>query len=214
MVMTVPFNSFSCLPSTPPGASESAAQPAAASPPAQGKIVALNGRVEHTPAAREEWNAARMFQPLLTAERVRALAASRASILFIDEQLAVKLNAGAVLVVHEVRSAGGAATSLELTRGEGWFRTKNPQSGLTIKTPAAAAAVRGTEINLRIAPDDTTVLTVVEGAAEFESARLIAGDRGRRGDGHPGTSPDQTRHPQSGGRRAMGALLSSAGRME
>jgi tetratricopeptide (TPR) repeat protein len=161
VVLGICIASLSC-------AAEAVAQPSAAPPPAQGKIVALNGRVEHTPAAREDWNAARMFQPLLTAERVRTLAASRASILFIDETQ-VKLNAGAVLVVHEVRSAGGAATSLELTRGEGWFRTKNPQSGLTIKTPAAAAAVRGTEINLRIAPDDTTVLTVVEGTAEFSN---------------------------------------------
>ena len=102
------------------------AQPgAAAAPQAQGKIVALNGRVEHTPAPTEQWGPARMFQPLLVAERVRTQDASRASILFIDETQ-VKLNAGAVLTIREVRSKGGTATTLELSRGEGWFRTKNP----------------------------------------------------------------------------------------
>src|SRR5687768_5211617 len=145
------------------------AQPAG-SAAAQGKIVALNGRVEHTVAPAEQWNNARMFQPLLVAERVRTMTASRASILFIDETQ-VKLNADAVLTVREVRRAGGAGTSLELSKGEGWFRTKNPASGLTIQTPAAAAAVRGTEINLRVGPDNLTTLTVVEGSTEFSNAQ-------------------------------------------
>lgn len=157
--------------------------------PAQGKIVALNGRVEHTPAQREQWDAARMFQPLLVAERVRTQEASRASILFIDETQ-VKLNAGAVLTIREVRSKGGAATSLELSRGEGWFRTKNPASGLTIQTPAAAAAVRGTEINLRIGPSNETVLTVVEGSAAFSNPQgSILVNAGEEGTAIPGQAP-------------------------
>ena len=74
-----------------------------------------------------------MPQPLFVAERVRTLDASRAAILFIDETQ-VKLNAGAVLTVREVaqhrrRPDGARAES----SGEGWFRTKNPRSGLTIQ---------------------------------------------------------------------------------
>jgi tetratricopeptide (TPR) repeat protein len=162
---------------------------AAAQGQAQGKIVALNGRVEHTPAPREAWDAAKMFQPLLVAERVRTQEASRASILFIDETQ-VKLNAGAVLTIREVRSKGGAGTSLELSRGEGWFRTKNPASGLTIRTPAAAAAVRGTEINMRIGPANETVLTVVEGSAEFSNPQgSILVNAGEEGTAIPGQAP-------------------------
>jgi tetratricopeptide (TPR) repeat protein len=150
-------------------------------PQAQGKVVALNGRVEHTEAVQERWTAARMLQPLLVAERVRTLEASRASILFIDETQ-VKLNAGAVLTVRQVRSATGPASSMELQRGEAWFRTKNPRSGLTVQTPAAAAAVRGTEINVRIGTAGETVLTVVEGSAEFfnpqGSLLVLAGEEG------------------------------------
>lgn len=158
-------------------------------PTAQGKIVALNGRVEHTPAQQEQWSAARMLQPLLVAERVRTLEASRASILFIDETQ-VKLNAGAVLTVREIRSGGGAATSLELSRGEGWFRTKNPRSGLTIQTPAAAAAVRGTEINLRIGATGESVLTVVEGVAAFSNPLgSILVSAGEEGTAVPGQAP-------------------------
>ena len=63
-------------------------------------------RRAHAPAAGA-WGAARMLQPLLVAERVRTLDASRASILFIDETQ-VKLNAGAVLTVREVQHGRAA----------------------------------------------------------------------------------------------------------
>ena len=164
------------------------AQPPAA-PASQGKIVAATGHVEHTAAARELWNPARLFQPLLVAERVRTLDASRASVLFIDETQ-VKLNAGAVLTIREVRRPGGSPTQLELSRGEGWFRTKNPGSGLTIRTPTAAAAVRGTEINLRIGASNETVLTVVEGSAEFSNPQgSILVNAGEEGTAVPGQAP-------------------------
>jgi tetratricopeptide (TPR) repeat protein len=156
---------------------------------AQGKIVALNGRVEHTPAAEERWTSARMLQPLLAAERVRTLEASRASILFIDETQ-VKLNAGAVLTIRQVRTASSPESSMELQRGEAWFRTKNPRSGLTIQTPAAAAAVRGTEINLRVSDAGESVLTVVEGAVEFSNPQgSIVVNAGEEGTAIPGQAP-------------------------
>jgi tetratricopeptide (TPR) repeat protein len=156
---------------------------------AQGKIVALNGRVEHTAAAQERWAAARMLQPLLVAERVRTLEASRASILFIDETQ-VKMNAGAVLTIRQVRTGTGPSSSFELPRGEAWFRTKNPRSGLTVQTPAAAAAVRGTEINLRVGNAGDTVLTVVEGAADFFNPQgSIRVNAGEEGTALPGLAP-------------------------
>ena len=156
---------------------------------AQGKVVALNGRVEHTPAVKEQWSAARMLQPLLIAERVRTLEASRASILFIDETQ-VKLNAGAVLTIREVRRDGAAASSMELQRGEAWFRTKNPRSGLTVTTPAAAAAIRGTEINVRVGAQGESVLTVVEGSVEFFNPQgSIVVNAGEEGTALPGQPP-------------------------
>jgi tetratricopeptide (TPR) repeat protein len=155
----------------------------------QGKVVVATGTVQHTEATRELWNPARVLQPLFAAERVRTLTASKAAILFIDESQ-VKLNAGAVLTVHTVRRAGGPTTSLELERGEAWFRTKNPRSGLTVQTPAAAAAVRGTEINVVVRPDNETVLTVVEGSAEFSNtAGSIMVNAGEEGTARPGQAP-------------------------
>lgn len=156
---------------------------------AQGKVIALNGRVEHTIAAQEQWLPARILQPLRVAERVRTLEASRASILFVDETQ-VKLNASAVLLIRQVRATGGAASSMELRSGEAWFRTKNPRSGLTIQTPAAAAAIRGTEINLRVGDSGETILTVVEGAAEFSNPEgSVLVNAGEEGTAVPGAPP-------------------------
>jgi tetratricopeptide (TPR) repeat protein len=171
-------------------ASAASAQTTTPRPPAeQGRIVALSGRVEHTPAPQEQWSPARMLQPLLVAERVRTFDASRASILLIDETQ-VKLNAGAVLTIRALREAGASGTTLDLSRGEAWFRTKNPRSGLTIQTPAAAAAVRGTEINVRLGASGETILTVIEGAAEFSNPQgSVFVNAGEEGTALPGQAP-------------------------
>jgi tetratricopeptide (TPR) repeat protein len=157
---------------------------------AQGKIVAVQGRVEHAAAARREaWSPAAMLQPLFVDDRVRTLALSRAAILFLDETQ-VRLNAGAVLTVQAVKRGTGAPTALDLIQGEGWFRTKNPNSGLSIKTPAATAAIRGTEINVQITPDGESVLTVVEGAAAFTNdAGSVLATAGEEARARPGQAP-------------------------
>lgn len=165
------------------------AQARSAPADSQGKIVAMHGRVEHAQATQDVWRRAEVFRPLYVAERVRTLAASRAAILFIDETQ-VKLNAGAVLRVRETRVSGGGRTIFDLQLGEGWFRTKNPASGLTIQTPAAAATIRGSEINVRVQPDQQTVLTVVEGTVEFANAAgsllVLAGEEATAA---PGQAP-------------------------
>lgn len=155
---------------------------------AQGKIVLIQGHVDRSVANRETWDPATMFQSLFVSDRVRTLTASRTAILFIDESQ-VKLNAGAVLTVQQVKTPGGPATVFGLLEGEAWFRTKNPSSGLTIRTPTAAAAIRGTEINLRIQGQDT-VLTVTEGTVDFsnDSGSIIV-NAGEEATATPGQPP-------------------------
>jgi tetratricopeptide (TPR) repeat protein len=168
-----------------------AAQSQPSPPPAdaQGKIVLIQGHVDSALASSQErWNPARLLQPLFVSDRVRTLTASRSAILFIDETQ-VKLNAGAVLTVQQVKTASGPSTILNLIEGEGWFRTKNPSSGLTIKTPRAAAAIRGTEIDIVIRGNDA-VLTVTEGAAEFSNdAGAILVNAGEEATATPGQLP-------------------------
>ncbi len=146
---------------------------------AQGKIVSLQGRVERQPASVPSWSLARILQQLFVADKVRVREQSRAAILFVDESQ-VRLNAGAELTVKSVKEPGGSSSLFELAQGEGWFRTKNPASGMSVSTPAATAAIRGTEINVRVAPDGETVVTVVEGTVELSntagSLRVTGGE--------------------------------------
>jgi tetratricopeptide (TPR) repeat protein len=164
------------------------ARPVAPANP-QGKIVLIQGHVDSAAASgQDQWIPARLFQPLFVSDRVRTLSASRSAILFIDETQ-VKLNAGAVLTVQQIKTAGGTSTTLNLLEGEGWFRTKNPSSGLTIKTPRAAAAIRGTEIDIVVRGNDA-VLTVTEGAAEFSNdAGAILVSAGEQATATPGQPP-------------------------
>jgi tetratricopeptide (TPR) repeat protein len=175
--------SFVCL----PYAAE--AQGAGQAGAAQAKIVALQGQVQRTPAQQDVWNPAKLFEELFTQNRVRTLEVSRTAILFVDETQ-VKLNANAILTIEAVRKGTGAPSTLDLVRGEGWFRTKNPASGLTIRTPSAAAAIRGTEINVALAADGATVLTVVEGSAQLsnDSGSLLV-NAGEEGTARPGQTP-------------------------
>jgi tetratricopeptide (TPR) repeat protein len=156
---------------------------------AQGKIVLIQGHVDSALAASQDrWNPAQLLQPLYVSDRVRTLTASRSAILLIDETQ-VKLNAGAVLTVQQIKTTGGTSTTLNLLEGEGWFRTKNPSSGLTIRTPRAAAAIRGTEINILVRDNDA-LLTVSEGAAEFSNdAGSILVNAGEEATATPGQAP-------------------------
>ena len=173
--------------SVPPAAAQTR-PPASANPP-QGKIILIQGHVDSAVAGgQDQWNPARLFQPLFVSDRVRTLSASRSAILFIDETQ-VKLNAGAVLTVQQIKAGAGTSTTLNLLEGEGWFRTKNPSSGLTIKTPRAAAAIRGTEIDIVVRGNDA-VLTVTEGAAEFSNdAGAILVSAGEQATATPGQPP-------------------------
>ncbi|MCI0698178.1 tetratricopeptide repeat protein [candidate division KSB1 bacterium] len=141
--------------------------------------------------ARVVRSAAEVFQNLFLRDQVRTFVASRAAILFIDETQ-VKLNAGAILTVHAVKVGGRVVPStLELQKGEGWFRTKNPQSGLTITTPGEGKTkLRATEINVEIRPGDETLLTVIEGFVEFSNAQgAIVVNAGEEATARPGVAP-------------------------
>jgi len=134
----------------------------------EGKILNTQGKVEYFATQTPQWQAAKLLQSLFTKDRVHTLAESKAAILFRDETQ-VRLNANAELVVRSLSDRPGSSSVFELLTGEGWFRTKNPSSDLHVATPSATAAIRGTEINVRIGQDDETILTVVEGQVEFSN---------------------------------------------
>lgn len=62
--------------------------------------------------------------------------------------------------------AKGTTRIFKLLLGELWLRTFGPTQ-IEIETPVATAAIKGTELNIKVNADGTSVLTVVEGLVEF-----------------------------------------------
>ncbi len=132
----------------------------------QAKIISLHGRVEHLAALLKEWKIAQILQNLFMRDRVKTFIDSRTAILFIDETQ-VRLRGGAELTIRSEKRKDRRVSIIELAKGEGWFRKKNRATDLRIATPAATAAIRGSEINIRVDESGETVLTVLEGMVSF-----------------------------------------------
>ena len=127
-----------------------------------------------------------------------------AAILLSDETM-VQVNRNTVFVLKEVaptaqwfkpagksppkRSSPGRSF-YRLDRGEAWFRNKNRDMLIHIETPMVTAGIRGTEINMTVAPDNVVTIAVIEGEAVAENR--FGGITGKAGElitVHPGRAP-------------------------
>jgi hypothetical protein len=61
----------------------------------------------------------------------------------------------------------GTMRILRVRQGEVWVKAGDGARQLEIETPTAVAAARDAEVDLKVAEDGQSVLTVVQGAAEF-----------------------------------------------
>lgn len=132
--------------------------------PHAGLIVATKGGEEFHPAA-QGWRPAEVRQDLLGGDTLRTNALGNLALLFAD-QTQVRVGRNSTLVVKQVTSNGPAA--LELPEGNVWARAARGGSSLTIDTPAAAAAIRGTDWSLTVTGGKTS-LVVLEGTVELSN---------------------------------------------
>ncbi|MEE8586016.1 MAG: tetratricopeptide repeat protein, partial [Acidobacteriota bacterium] len=166
-----------------------------------GKVLSVQNRVEVQEAA---WVPAVVDQELYAVTALRTFAKSRAVVLLADETQ-LKIHSDSFLQLKAVRRSstllkrlqglgpGPAESDLNLSVGEVWMRSKKKPSSMKIQTPSVTAAIRGTEINLRVAPDGESVITVLEGAAEFSNPQgRIVVNAGEQGRARPGQAPTKT----------------------
>jgi len=89
---------------------------------------------------------------------------SKATLLFTNGSQ-LRMNANSAVEITAPSNVGRGKTSLfRAISGEVWARLRPGQAA---QTRSAIAGVRGTEFILQIAADDTTTLTVIDGAVEF-----------------------------------------------
>ncbi|OJX36424.1 MAG: TonB-dependent receptor [Burkholderiales bacterium 68-12] len=144
---------------------------AALAPGAAAEIVSLQGVGEQRAATASAWQPARVAQALAAGDFVRTGEAARMALVFADETQ-LRLHQNTVLQVKALAAPGQSTTTLRLEAGRAWTQTRRPPgSPLQIETPAATAAIRGTDWDLRVEPDGRTLLTVLSGTVEFGNAQ-------------------------------------------
>lgn len=138
---------------------------------AAAEIISLQGQGDQRTASKPEWHPARPTQILSAGDFVRTREAARMALVFADETQ-LRLHQNTVLQVKAIASAGQPLTTLRLDSGRAWTQTRRPAgSPLQMETPAATAAIRGTDWDIRVEPDGRTLLTVLSGTVEFGNAQ-------------------------------------------
>ncbi len=139
---------------------------------------------------------AKAFTPLATrnalypTEIVGTGTNSKLALLFADGSQ-VRLNADSAITISAPTHVGKGKTSLfTAMKGEMWARIRPDRA---VQTKTAVAGVRGTEIDVRVATDDATTLTVIEGEVDFynEHGEVIVGasQQSTARSGQPPTAP-------------------------
>jgi tetratricopeptide (TPR) repeat protein len=132
---------------------------------ATGTIVANNGDEEIKFIAEPNWRAAEIEQGLLAGDHLRTGPAGLLALRFIDQTL-IRVHRNTELVIKRL---GGGETQLQLDQGQVWAREATGGSGISISTPSATAAIRGTDWRLSVEATGKTTLTVTAGQVELKN---------------------------------------------
>jgi tetratricopeptide (TPR) repeat protein len=143
--------------------------PIARPKPVAGAVVAAKGGEELRLVREPEWRPVALQQELLGGDALRTGTIGNLAILFAD-QTQIRVGRNSTLVVNQVTN-GSSDTQLELPAGNVWARAARGGTGVTVKTPAAAAAIRGTDWSLSVDSSGRTSLIVLEGVVELKNAQ-------------------------------------------
>ncbi|MFP5078442.1 FecR domain-containing protein [Rhizobium sp. YIM 134829] len=159
-------------------------RPAAADPVARGEgrvgaVIARKSGEEIRFVDVSNWRVVDLRQDVVAGDVLRTNATGQLALLF-DDHTQIRLGRNTALRVKDMR-AGAANSALSLESGTIWARAERGGQGLTVATPAATAAIRGTDWTLSIGKGGQTSLTVLDGEVELSNAQGSV--RVRRGEG-------------------------------
>ena len=112
------------------------------------------------------WRGIDINQDLLPGDVLRTNASGHLAVLFADNTQ-IRLARNTTLLVKQVGAAEDTVLSLEA--GAIWARAERGGEGLTVETPAAAAAIRGTDWSMTVDGSGKTSLIVLEGLVELSN---------------------------------------------
>lgn len=144
-----------------------AAEPVQRSGQAAGAVIARKAGEEVRFIDVSAWQFVDLKQDLVTGDVLRTNANGQLAILFSD-RTQVRLGRNSSLVVKQITASTSADTVLELQSGTIWARAERGGPGVQVQTPAAAAAIRGTDWTMTVKGDQTS-LNVLEGVVQFSN---------------------------------------------
>ena len=139
------------------------AEPAPRPAPAAGSVVATRAGEEIEFVETAAWRGLEVLQDVKAGDVVRTNALGQVAILFAD-RTQLRLGRNATLLVRALTPGG--ATRLELTQGRLFGRTPRGGTDVRVETPAATAAIRGTDWSMSVEGERSSLL-VLDGAVEF-----------------------------------------------
>lgn len=163
------------------------------------EVVSKEGSGEWRTDLQGEWGEAGVSQQLAEGNHIRTGSRSKLGLLFRD-QSQMRLNQNSLLIVRDVLDEAGDSTRFQLNQGRVWVKSKQIPDRLIMETPSAVAAIRGTDWDIEVSADGTTVLTVLHGAVELSNALgSVTVNRNEQGIAAVGAAPFilQIRNPES-----------------
>lgn len=130
-------------------------------------IISLQGSGNYREQASSSWQPASVNKALVTGNQVRTEHQSRMALLFKD-RTQLRLHQDTVLQIMGV-GLDSSNTRLKLDHGRVWAQSKTLIHGLKMETPTATAAIRGTDWELAVEDDGTSLITVLSGVVEFSN---------------------------------------------
>lgn len=136
-----------------------AAEPLQRPTPVAGSVIARKTGEEVRFVDVTNWRVVDLNQDLLDGDVLRTNATGQLAILFSDHTQ-IRLGRNSALQVKKMSQTGD--TILNLQSGTIWARAQRGGQGLTVETPAAAAAIRGTDWTMTVDGAKTSMI-VLEG---------------------------------------------------
>ncbi|OQP86547.1 hypothetical protein BTR14_10855 [Rhizobium rhizosphaerae] len=142
-----------------------------------GAVIARKTGEEIRFVEKDGWQIVDLAQDVVNGDVLRTNATGQLAILFAD-RTQMRLGRNSTLLVRDVKS-GGADAELSLQSGSLWARAERGGAGLKVETPAATAAIRGTDWTLSVDAGGRTSLNVLDGTVELSnSAGSVSVTRG------------------------------------
>ncbi|MEP9373588.1 FecR domain-containing protein [Mesorhizobium sp. KR1-2] len=159
------------------GGQIAAADPIARARPAAGSVIAHKVGEEVRFVEVSDWRYVDLHQDVVAGDYLRTNANGNLAVLFAD-RTQMRLGRNTTLLVKNATAGQDAEFALE--GGTIWARAERGGTGLTVDTPAAAAAIRGTDWTLTVDGNGRTSLIVLEGkvelANEFGTVTAVQGE--------------------------------------